>query len=70
MSDPEFLREYEMYAGAANFGIAVRKDSPLRSEIEKRMQVYWSASYPGFVMKDYVVSAAKWSGQKHEVVDR
>jgi len=70
MSDPEFLREYELYAGAANFGIAVRKDSPLRSEIEKRMQVYWSAAYPGFVMKDYVVSAAKWSGQKHEVADR
>lgn len=70
MSDGEFLREYEVYAGAANFGIAVRKDSPLRSEIEKRMQVYWSAAYPGFVMKDYVVSAATWSGQKHEVVDR
>jgi hypothetical protein len=70
MSDTEFLREYELYAGAANFGIAVRKDSPLRSLMEKQMQALWSAAYPGYAMKDYVVSAAKWSGQKHEVVDR
>jgi hypothetical protein len=70
MSDPEFLREYEMYAGAANFGIAVRKDSALRPLMEKQMQVLWSAAYRGYVIKDYLVSAAKWSGQKHEVVDR
>jgi len=69
-SDPDFLREYEMYAGAANFGIAVRKDSPLRPQIEKQMQVFWSAAYPGYRMDEYVVSAAKWSGKKHEVVDR
>jgi hypothetical protein len=59
-----------LYAGAANFGIAVRKDSPMRQQMEKQMEVLWSAAYPGFVMKDYVVSAAKWSGQKHAVVDR
>jgi hypothetical protein len=70
MGDPEFLRGYELYAGAADFGVAVRKDSPLRPQMEKQMQVFWTAAYPGYVMKDYVVSAAKWSGQKHEVVER
>jgi len=70
MSDPEFLREYELYAGAANFGVAVRKDSPLRLQMEKQMQVFWIAAYPGYVMKDYVVSAVKWSGRKHVVVEQ
>jgi hypothetical protein len=69
MSDPEFLREYELYAGAANFGIALRKDSPLRAQMEKQMQMFWSAAYPGYRMDQYLVSAAKWSGDKHEVAN-
>jgi hypothetical protein len=67
MSDPEFLRDYEMYAGAANFGIAVRKDSSLREVIERRMQEYWSVAYSRYRMEDYLVRSAKWSGKKHEV---
>jgi hypothetical protein len=67
ISDPEFLQEYELYAGAANYGIAVRKDSSRRKDIEAQMKVFWSAAYPGLEMDDYVVTSAGWSGQKHVV---
>ena len=69
MSDPELLREYDVYAGAANYGLAIRKDSPYRAQIEKQMQVFWSAAYPGYVMSDYWVRSASWSGVKHRVVE-
>jgi hypothetical protein len=67
ISDPEFLQQYDLYAGAANYGIAVRKDSPRRKEINAQMKVYWSAAYPGLAMQDYLVKSASWTGQKHEV---
>lgn len=69
MSDPELLREYEVYAGAANYGLAVRKDSPYRAQIEKQMQVFWQAMYPGYAMSAYRVETARWSRVKHRVVE-
>jgi hypothetical protein len=67
-ADPEFLAEYDVYAGAANYGIALRKDSPVRPQIDHQMQVYWSAVYPGCRMSDYLVCSASWSGRKFKVV--
>jgi hypothetical protein len=66
-ADPQFLEQYDVYAGAANYGLAVRKDSPVRAQIEKQMHVFWSAVYPGFAMNDYLVKSASWSGAKHLV---
>jgi hypothetical protein len=70
MSDPELLREYDVYAGAANYGLAIRKDSPYRAEIDRQMVEFWKAAYPGFAMSDYLVRSASWSRAKHRVVDR
>ena len=67
-ADPDFLAEYDVYAGAANYGIALRKDSPVRPQIDHQMQVYWSAVYPGYRMSDYLVRSASWSGRKFKVV--
>lgn len=64
LSDPVFLRAYDVYAGAADYGIAVRKDSPLRPEIEKHLAAMWAVLYPGYPMQNYEVSAASWSGAR------
>ena len=70
MSDPELMKEYDVYAGAANYGLAIRKDSPYRAEIDRQMRVFWSASYPGRAMSDYLVRSSSWTRAKHAVVDR
>lgn len=66
-SDPALLKQYDIYASAANYGLAIRKDSPFRAAIDSQMQVFWSKTYPGFRMEDYRVSSATWSGAKHAV---
>jgi hypothetical protein len=70
MSDPELLKEYDVYAGAANYGLAIRKDSPYRTQIEQQMQVFWNAVYPGYKMSDYLVRSASWTKTKHRVVEQ
>jgi hypothetical protein len=65
MTNPEFLREYELYKDAALSGIAIRRDSPYRAQLEANLQ----RAYPGVVITDYLVTAASWSGKKHVVVD-
>jgi hypothetical protein len=67
-SDPALLAQYDVYAGAANYGLALRKDSPYRAQIDKQMQLYWKTAYPGYNMSDYLVRSASWTGQKHIVV--
>lgn len=69
LSDPALLQQYDVYAGAANYGLAIRKDSPFLEQIERQMQVFWNAVYPGYKMSDYLVRSASWSGQKHKVID-
>jgi hypothetical protein len=70
LSDPALLEQYDVYAGAANYGLAIRKDSPFRRQIDQQMQVFWNAVYPGYTMSDYLVRSASWTGEKHKVVDR
>jgi hypothetical protein len=67
-SDPALLAQYDVYDGAANYGLAIRKDSPFRPQIDRQMQLFWSAVYPGYVSKDYLVRSASWSGKKFKVV--
>jgi hypothetical protein len=70
MSDPELMKEYDVYAGAANYGLAIRKDSPYRAEIDRQMKVFWSAVYPGYRMSDYLVRSASWSRAKQSIRER
>ena len=63
-SDPALLAAYDVYAGAGNYGIAVRKDSSLRAAIDRQMAIFWHANYPGYKQSDYLVHAASWSGSK------
>jgi hypothetical protein len=68
-ADPALLAQYDVYAGAANYGLAIRKDSPFRSQIDQQMQTFWNTVYPGYRMNDYLVRSASWSGQKFKVID-
>jgi len=67
LGSPALLEQYEVYAGAANFGIAVRKDSVYRQQIEARVQAMGREIYPGLTMQEYLVRSATWTGQKHRV---
>lgn len=69
MSDPNLLAQYDLYAGAANYGIAIRKDSPFHAQLERQLQAYWAAVYPGTEMSAYRVSAVQWGGRKFSVKD-
>jgi hypothetical protein len=66
-SDPAFLQQYDLYADAANYGIALRKDSPYRAQIDAAMRHYWSVAYPGTSMEQYHVTSATWTGLHHTV---
>ena len=67
LSDPRLLAEYNVYAQAAGYGIAIRKDSPFRAQIDGQIQSYWNSVYPGYSMADYLVRSASWSGRKFKV---
>jgi hypothetical protein len=69
LSDPAVLAQYDVYAGAANYGLAIRKDSPYHTQIEKQMNLFWDAIYPQYKMKDYLVQSASWTGAQHKVID-
>ena len=70
LSDPALLQQYELYAGAANYGLAIRKDSPYRAQIDAQMPAFWNSLYPHSNSSDYLVHSASWSGQKHIVIKR
>lgn len=63
-SDPAFLAQYDVYAEAGNYGIAIRKDSPIRAQIEHQFDIFWSAVYPGYNPASYLVHSVTWSGHK------
>ena len=63
-SDPRVLAAYDVYAGAGNYGIALRKDSPLRPDINRQMAIFWQKNYPGYPQSQYLVHAATWTGAK------
>src|SRR6185437_3074940 len=63
-SDPGLLAQYNVYAGAADFGLAIRKDTPFRSQIDPLMQSFWKSLYFGYPMQDYLVRSVAWTGRK------
>jgi hypothetical protein len=66
-SDPAFLAQYDVYANAGNYGLAVRKDSPYRTQIDHQLAIFWQKLYPGTDPSDYLVHSATWTGLKHPV---
>jgi hypothetical protein len=68
-SDPAFFAQYNLYSDAGNYGIAVRKDSPFRPQIDRQVQFFWTKTYPGTNPSDYLVHSATWSGLKHPVLN-
>lgn len=68
-SNPAFLAQYDLYAGAGNYGIAVRKDSPLRPQIDRQLQLFWAKTYPGSNPSSYLVHSVSWTGLKHPVLN-
>ena len=69
-SDPALLAEYDVYAGAGNYGIAIRKDSPYRAAIERQFAIFWAKVYPGYDPAAYRVRSASWSDIPHSVRNR
>lgn len=65
--DPRLLQQYDLYAGAANYGLAVRKQSPFRAAIERQLALFWAGTYPGTTPAAYQVHAASWSRAKRVV---
>lgn len=68
-SDPAFLAQYNLYADAGNYGIAVRKDSPFRPQIDRQLQIFWAKTYPGSDPSSYLVHSVNWTGLKHSVLN-
>jgi hypothetical protein len=66
-SDPAFLAQYNLYADAGNYGIAVRKDSPFRPQIDQQLQIFWTKIYPGSDPSSYLVHSVAWTGRKYRV---
>ena len=67
LSDPGLLAAYDVYADAGNYGIAIRRDSPVRAALDRQMNVFWAKNYPGLRREDYLVHSATWTGAKHAV---
>jgi hypothetical protein len=68
-SDPALLAQYDIYADAGNYGIAVRKDSLFRSQIDRQLKIFWAKMYPGSDPSSYLVHSATWDGLKHVVAN-
>jgi hypothetical protein len=55
-SDPQLLQRYVVIAGAFNYGLAIRRDSPVRPQIERGVRRAWARLYPGLGYDDYLAS--------------
>jgi hypothetical protein len=55
-ADPRLFSRYIVIADIFYYGIAIRRDSPMRGAIEQGVRAAWSTLYPTWRMTDYVVS--------------
>jgi hypothetical protein len=67
LTAPVFLAQYDVFAEALGFGIALRKDSPFHAQIDTEFRTMWSELYAGYPLEDYRVRSTSWTGQKHLV---
>jgi hypothetical protein len=56
LEDPRLFARYIIITNAFNYGIAIRRDSPLRGDIEQAVRAAWATLYPSRSITDYVVS--------------
>jgi len=54
-SDPKLYANYVVVADMFNFGIAIRRDSPMRDAVETGVRNAWSKLYPTARLSDYTV---------------
>jgi hypothetical protein len=55
LSDPRLYEQYVVIADAFNFGIAIRRTSALRGDVERELHTAWQKLYPSSNFADYVV---------------
>ena len=56
LGDPRLFERYIVINDMFYYGVAIRRDSPLRGAIEKALRTSWNELYPSWRMADYVVS--------------
>jgi hypothetical protein len=64
-TSPTLLRDYTIIDGAATYGLAIRKDSPYRTQIDAAVQTMWNKRYEGYPMSDYIVHSVRWDTSTH-----
>jgi hypothetical protein len=57
LSDVRLLRDYVVVRDAFNYGVAIRRRSPIRPQVEAAVKTAWTARYPGLDMCDFTVAA-------------
>jgi hypothetical protein len=55
LSDPRLYEQYVVIADAFDFGVAIRRTSALRGDIERELRTAWRKLYPSASLADYVV---------------
>jgi hypothetical protein len=55
LEDPRLFERYIVINDAFYFGVAIRRDSPMRAAIEKALHSAWNELYPSWRLADYVV---------------
>jgi hypothetical protein len=55
-TDRRLFEQYVVIADAFNFGVAIRRESPLRGEIERNVRAAWTELYPSRSIADYIVA--------------
>ena len=55
LSDPRLYEQYVVIADAFDFGIAIRRSSALRGDVERGLQTAWRKLYPSTDLADYTV---------------
>jgi hypothetical protein len=64
-SAPELLRDYDVWDGAFLYGLAVRKDSPYRKQIDAVFEPAMAKFYPGVETKDYLIRSVEWNREPY-----
>jgi hypothetical protein len=58
LGDPRLFQHYVVINGPFYSGVAIRRDSPMRAQIEKAVLEAWNELYPSWRLADFVVSDA------------
>jgi hypothetical protein len=62
LTDPRFHIRYQLIVGAFNYGLAIRRDSSHRTQIETDVARAWTKLYPIYKIDDFIVQSQKNEG--------